>query len=134
MIKFENRFDEYAYRVATLELDPSVQTLEEGQFVTVKDGKLILANKTDKKAFIATGSHRVGRDQIAGKAVKKVAFLVGASILTITNFNAGETYGDMTPLTVDKGVVTPKKAETDLIVGYSLAKPVSGGLRILVQA
>lgn len=134
MIKFENRFDEYAYRVATLELDPSVETLEEGQFVTVKNDKLVLANKTDKKAFIATGSHRVGRDQIAGKPVKKVAFLVGASILTITNFDARGVYGDMVPLTVENGTVTPVTAETDLVVAYSFGTPVSGGLRILVKA
>ena len=131
MIKFGKRFDEYAYRVAKLDLDPSVTELEEGQFVTIKGRKLVLANKTDKKAFIATGSHRQGRDQIAGKPIQKVAFLLGTAMLTITNFDTTKVYGDLTPLTVVDGTITTA-SDGDLVVAHSVAAPVSGELEIII--
>lgn len=131
MIKFQKRFDSNSYRIATLDLDESVKSLEEGQFVTIKNRKLILANKTDKKAFISTGSKRIGRDQVSGKSVQKTAFLVGSAILTITNFDASKTYGDLTELTVVNGTITV--AETgDLVVANSLSAPNGGALEIII--
>ena len=119
MIKFENRFDEYAYRVATFDLDATVTSLSEGQWVTIVGGKLVIATGTTK-AFIAMGSHRAGRDQVAGLPVKKISILVGTFILTTDEFNTSGTYGDMTPLMITAGgiltpVVTPA---TDKCVAY----------------
>lgn len=131
MIDFENRFDEYAYRVASLPLDASVENLEEGQFITIKGGKIVLAGKDSPKSFLAMGSKREGRDQISGKFLKNVSFLVGNFMLSITNFDKTATYGDMTPLTADKGTVTAAVAPTDKIVAYAIGKPKNGHLRIV---
>lgn len=131
MIRFENRFDEYAYRVASLPLAASAK-VEEGQWVTVKSGELVLANSTDKKAFIAIGSNREGRDQVAGKFMRKISFLVGDFMLTVSNFKTSETYGDMTPLKVVNGNLEPVKSEgTETVVAYALGAPVNGYLRIV---
>ena len=132
MLKLENRFDEYSYRVANFDLDPTVTSLKEGQWVTITGGKLTIADGT-KKAFIATGSHRAGRDQVAGIPVKKIAILVGTFILTTDQFNTGGTYTDMTPLMVTTGgiltpVVTPA---TDRCVAYAVGAPVNGFIRII---
>lgn len=131
MIRFENRFDEYAYRVASLPLAASAK-VEEGQWVTVKKGELVLANSTDKKAFIAIGSNREGRDQVAGKFMRKISFLVGDFMLTVNNFDTAKTYGDMTPLKVVNGNLAPvETAGTDIVVAYALGTPVNGFLRIV---
>ena len=128
MLKKHNRYDEYAYRIATLELDPSVTKLEEGQFVTVNEaGKLVIADGT-KKAFMAIGSKRVGRDQIGGVPVKKVSFLVGQHIQTTSCVDTTQTYKAMSPLKLKAdGVLTladpDKSLEPDpahKIVGYAL--------------
>ena len=151
MINFANRFDEYAYRVASRELDPSVTTLEEGQWVTVNaSGKLVVADGTTK-SFLAIGSKRVGRDQISGVSVKKISYLVGPFELTVTNFDATGTYANMTPLVViADGILSPATPVTvtattednvttyaiagsmpDKIVAYSMGAPVNGELRIV---
>lgn len=133
MIRFENRFDEYAYRVASLPLAANVK-VEEGQWVTVKKGELVLANSTDKKAFIAIGSNREGRDQVAGKFIRKISFLVGDFMLTVSNFKTSETYEDMAPLKVVDGNLEPVKsaeAATATVVAYALGAPVNGFLRIV---
>lgn len=131
MIRFENRFDEYAYRVASLPLAKDAK-VEEGQWVTIKNGEVVLATSTDKKAFMAIGSNREGRDQVAGKFMRKISFLVGDFMLTVSNFDTAKSYGDMTPLTVENGNVKPVEAEgTDLVVAYALGAPQSGYLRIV---
>jgi len=131
MIRAEKRFDEYSYRDASMDLTPGV-VVEEGQFVTIKAGKLVLANKADVKAFMAIGSNRPGRDQVSGRIVGKISFLVGNLIVSTNKFDTTKTYSDdMTPLTVVAGNVCPAAAG-ELIVGYAIGKPVNGFLRITV--
>lgn len=131
MIRFENRFDEYAYRVASLPLAADAK-VEEGQWVTIKNGEVVLAKSTDKKAFIAIGSNREGRDQVAGKFMRKISFLVGDFMLTVNNFNASKSYTDMTPLKVVDGNVEPvENTGTETVVAYALGAPVNGFLRIV---
>jgi len=134
MIRFENRLDEYAYRVAVRPLDDSVTELEEGQWVTINDsGKVVISDGT-KKSFLCISSKRAGRDQISGKSVKKVTYYFGVFEVTVSNFDTAETYGAMTPLCVNAdGVLTPydpANATPWLIAAYSLGAPVNGELRI----
>ena len=131
MIRFENRFDEYAYRVSSLPLAANAK-VEEGQWVTIKDGKVALATSTDKKAFLAMGSNREGRDQVSGKIIRKISFLVGDFMLTVSNFDTGKTYQSMTPLKVVNGNLAPVESEgTETTVAYALGAPVNGFLRIV---
>lgn len=130
MINKENRFDEYSYRVAYRELDPSVTALEEGQWITVKSNKAVIADGT-QKAFLCISSSRLGRDQISGKPVKKVSYLLGTFELSVTNFDPAGTYGDMVPLKVTTGgILTPGIPGTDIIEAYAIGLPVAGVLRI----
>ena len=132
MIRFENRFDEYAYRVSSLPLAANAK-VEEGQWVTIKDGEVVLANGTEKKAFLAIGSNREGRDQVAGRIVRKISFLVGDFMLTVSNFDSGKTYNSMSPLKVkgDGNLTLSETPETDTVVAYALGAPVNGFLRIV---
>lgn len=132
MIKMENRFDEYSYRCSQLTLDPSVDRVEEGSFVTIKNGYLVPATSASKKAFIAIGSKREGRDQVSGRIFQKISFLIGDYMLSITNFDVEGSYtNDMTPLSVnDDGVVTPA-TENSLVVAYAIGAPKNGTLRIV---
>lgn len=78
MIKFNSRYDAYAYRIGWFELDSTTTNLEEGQWVKLNESnKVVLAGDGDK-GFLAIGSKRKGRDQVAGKAVNQVSFLHGA--------------------------------------------------------
>lgn len=134
MIKFQARFDEYAYRVANLPLSTTVDKVEEGQFVTIKDGEVVLATKTDTKAFLCIGSKREGRDQVSGKIINKISFLHGAFFgLEVTNFDAGKSYtGGIKALTFEDGKLKPVEVSgTDLVVAYSLGAPVGGYLKIM---
>lgn len=132
MIKFENRFDDYAYRVASVELDDSVTELNEGQFVTFKGGKVAKATADSVKAFIAMGSVRKGRDQVSGRIVRKISVLVGPWILSVDTFDAGKSYSnDMTALTVNEsGNLTPVTA-SEKVVAYAIGAPQNGFLRIV---
>lgn len=132
MIKFENRFDDYAYRVASVELDDSVTELNEGQFVTFKGGKVAKASADSIKAFIAMGSVRKGRDQVSGRIVRKVSVLVGPWILSVDTFDAGKSYSnDMTALTVNEsGNLTPVTG-SEKVVAYAIGAPQNGFLRIV---
>lgn len=135
MIKFEQRFDEYAYRVADDYLDDSVVTLEEGQWVTYNaSGNLVVADGTTK-AFLVIGSKRAGRDNVSGVPVKKVSFLHGAFRLRVDNFDSTGTYAaTMTPLKVATGgILAPWVSTTDTadqIVAYAKGAPASGYLTI----
>ena len=135
MIKFENRFDEYAYRVAYRELDNSVTELEEGKWITINDqGKVVISDGT-QKSFLCKTSLRAGRDQISGKSVRKASYYLGVFEVTVTNFDPAETYGAMTPLCVNAdGDLTPyvegESGQPWLIAAYSLGAPVNGELRI----
>lgn len=133
MIRFENRFDSNAYRVANIPLASTVETVEEGQWVTFKGGALTVADGTEKKSWLCIGSKRTGRDQVSGKIIHKVSFLVGAFGLSVSNFDTEGTYtDDVTPLkTKAGGILTPVTGSgSEIIVAYALGKPVNGFLRI----
>jgi hypothetical protein len=130
MINKENRFDEYSYRVAYRQLNSAVTALEEGQWVTIKNNEIVIADGT-QKSFLCTSSIRAGRDQISGKPVKKAAYLFGTFELSVTNFNPAGAYGDMVPLKVMAGgILTPGIVGTDIIEAYAMGLPVAGVLRI----
>lgn len=132
MIRKESRWDAYAYRVGKFLLDEEVKTVEEGQWVTIKKGKVVIADGTEKKAFICIGSKREGRDQVSGKAMQKVSFLVGPFAgLKVTNFDTAKTYTDMAPLCVKEGGVLAPVTANEVIVAYAVGAPVDGHLEII---
>ena len=137
MIKFEGRFDEYAYRIASGELDPTVTVLTEGQWVTRQNGRVVIADGT-KKSWLCTTSSRPGRDQLGGKVIKQISFLHGSFYgLKVDQFDPTGTYGEMTPLKVKAGgVLAPWVDGTDKVtnlVAYSLGAPKNGFLTICSQ-
>lgn len=134
MIKFQGKYEEYSYRVSNLEIDPSVVSLIEGQWVTKTNGKVTIADGT-KKSFLCITSMRTGRDQLSGKAEKLVAFLHGAFFdIQVDQFDATKTYVEFTPLkVVANGQLSPWISGTDsaaLLVAYSTGAPVNGFLSI----
>lgn len=132
MIRNEGRFDSYAYRVGKFQLDSTVEKLEEGQWVTIKNGKLVVADGTEKKAFLVIGSKREGRDQVSGKAINKVSFLVGPFAgLKVSNYDAGQSYGDMKPLCVTTGGILKPTTGAEPVVAYGVGNPVDGFLEII---
>lgn len=134
MIKFEQRFDANAYRIGDGTLSGTVTTLEEGQWVTYDaNGELVIAGAASVHAFLAMGSKRDGRDQVAGRPVKKITFLHGPFRLKTDQFDATGTYATtMTPLTLaDNGILT----DADMVAGdkvyaYAKGEPVDGFLLI----
>jgi hypothetical protein len=136
MVRYENRYDEYAYRIAYRELDPSVESIEEGKWITLNSDGKIVSSDGSKKSFLLIGSKRTGRDQISGKAVQKLAYLFGHFEISVSNYDATKTFGAMTPLVVDaNGDLRPYVEATDktyLICAYSLAAPSTDGyIRII---
>lgn len=134
MIKFESRFDEYAYRVANLQLDPGVTSLIEGQWITKDGNKAKIADGT-AKSFLCLSSKREGRDQMSGKVDPMVSFLHGSFYgLKVDQFDVEGSYDEMTPLKVKAGgVLTPWTTGVDkveLLVAYALAAPAGGFLPI----
>jgi len=134
MIKFEQRFDANAYRVADGVLSDTVTELNEGQWVTYDAaGELVIADDSAPHAFLAMGSVRPGRDQVAGRPVKKITFLHGPFRLETDQFDAEGTYADtMTPLTL---TATGTLTDADLVAGdkvyaYAQGAPVDGFLKI----
>ena len=76
-IKFDARYDQYAYRVSG-PLNKAVTALNEGQFVTVNAaGEYILADGAAKAAWMTTSSMRAGRDQLKGQTHKIITVLKG---------------------------------------------------------
>lgn len=133
MIRFEGRFDEYSYRVATMPLHETCTEVEEGQFVTIKEGKLALAGADSVKSFIAIGSKRAGRNQVAGKACGNISFLHGNFILSVDQFDKSGTYlDDMTPLAVADGILTPATEANATVVAHAIGAPKNGFLKIIV--
>ena len=135
VIKFENRFDEYSYRVATRYIDPSVTRLEEGQWVTLNDQGKVVISDGSSKSFIATGSKREGRDQVGGRAVQKVSYLHGVFELSVDNFDPAGDYASnpITPLkVVAGGILAPWNAGdgAEKIEAYAIGQPSGGYLRI----
>ena len=151
MIKFENRFDAYAYREATKVLSSGIiaSGFEEGQWITLDaDGQIVLSDG-GKKSFIVTTSKREGRDLVSTNAVQKGTFLLGAYEITVQNnpnsatdtaFDSTATYAVMDPLKVTTGgILTSWVSGTDTvdqIAAYVAAPAVAGSglLRIIVTA
>lgn len=132
MIRKESRWDAYAYRVGKFLLDEKVDKVEEGQWVTIEGGKVVIAKGTEKKAFLCIGSKREGRDQVSGKALQKVSFLVGPFAgLKVTNFDAEGEYKDMQPLCVKEGGILTPATSDEVIVAYAVGAPVDGHLEII---
>lgn len=132
MIRKESRWDAYAYRVGKFLLDESVERVEEGQWVTIKGGKVVIAGADAKKAFLCIGSKREGRDQVSGRAIQKVSFLVGAFAgLKVTNFDPEGSYEDMTPLCVKEGGILTPVTSSETVVAYAVGAPVDGHLEII---
>lgn len=78
MLKFNSRYDAYAYRIGWFPVKDGV-TIEEGSWVKLDANcEVIQAVAGDTKAYLAVGSNRKGRNQIEGKALKNIAFLHGA--------------------------------------------------------
>lgn len=110
MLRMEARFDEYAYRIAKDNLSNTVTTLEEGQWVTYDaNGELVVAGAASVMAWISIGSKRTGRDQVAGKAIHKISYLLGTFMLETSKYDANGTYS--APVTALKlatgGILTP---------------------------
>lgn len=134
MLKKDNRFDNYAYRVATRDIDPSVTSLYEGSWVTLDatSGKVRPAAATDKVVFLCTTSERSGRDNVKSQgAFPKAAYYLGPFEVTVANDEVGDTaydsngtYGYLTPLTIkadsttNQGILTPA-GENDAVYAYS---------------
>ena len=151
MIKFENRFDAYAYREATKVLSSGIiaSGFEEGQWITLDaDGQIVLSDG-NMKSFIVTTSKREGRDLVSTNAVQKGTFLLGAYEITVQNnpnsatdtaFDSTATYAVMAPLKVTTGgILTSWVSGTDTvdkIAAYVAAPAVAGSglLRIIVTA
>lgn len=151
MIKFENRFDAYAYREATKVLSSGIiaSGFEEGQWITLDaDGQIVLSDG-NMKSFIVTTSKREGRDLVSTNAVQKGTFLLGAYEITVQNnpnsatdtaFDSTATYAVMDPLKVTTGgILTSWVSGTDTvdkIAAYVAAPAVAGSglLRIIVTA
>lgn len=138
MIRKQNRFDEYAYRVANKRLSDSVVTLEEGQWVTLDtNGELVIATGT-QKAFIVIGSKRDGRDMVGGKSVRKVSYLKGNFEFDVTNFDPAGDYSTspITPLKVTAGgILTPAiTPATDIIEAYAIGDVKPDGYLTITSA
>lgn len=120
MIKFNSRYDAYAYRIGWFELKDGVD-LEEGQWVKLDaENKIVIAG-AGEKGFLAIGSKRKGRDQVAGKAVNQVAFLHGAFSLW-TDKVAGVA-APMSPLKIAAGgglEVATLPADAGKVVAWTL--------------
>lgn len=138
MIRFEGRYDEYAYRVSTRRASAAIKAAAEfndGQWVTLNnDGEVVVSDGTSK-SFIATSSKRDGRDNITTTGM--IAYLMGTYELSTDQFDTTEDYtAAMTPLKVDgDGKLTPWDDQADgaeQIEAYSISAPVDGFLRIAV--
>lgn len=147
MIKFENRFNQYAYPVATRDAAAAIVSgsavLDDGTWVTIdSDGKMAVSDGT-KKSFMSLTSNRKGRDNVGNTPVSKVAYLMGVYEVTVANtgdtdtvFDSAKTYAAMTPLCVDGGKLRPWISGTDTtlaVQAYSAGAVVDGNLRVIVS-
>lgn len=140
MIKNVRRFDAYAYRVADRNLASRVTEVEEGQWVTINtDGELVISDGT-QRSFLAIGSMRDGRNQVAGKGIRKIAYLVGSVEVEVTNYDATGDYATLgvTPLVVDEnGDLRPFDLAggdtVDMIVADAIGDAADGYLRVCTR-
>lgn len=136
MIKFDSRYDAYAYRVGWFDIDDSVAEIEEGQYVKLNDKKkIVLAGDGDSVAWMAIGSKRKGRNQVAGKCVNKIAFLHGAYCVS-TNQVTG-TIQPMDPMKVGadgKLVKATLPADASKVVAWCLFQDTTTGMTKILSA
>lgn len=154
MLKFENRYDSYAYRIASKPLADPTAYLEEGQWVTLNDSGQIVKSDGTKKSFPCLTSKRPGRDNVSTQVNARASYLHGTFELTLVNnpdatedtvFDSAKSYAAMTPLKVDSegrvapwvapvvteaGAMTPKNDFGIEIVAYALGAPEGNTLRI----
>lgn len=132
MIKFNSRFDEYAYRVGTFDVTDGL-VVEEGMWVQLDSstGKIVLPKTAGTKAYMAVGSTRVGRNQVAGKAITKIAFLIG-SFSVWTDQAPASGVAPMAPLTSDTTGKLKAASGTDVILAHALRQ--SGGFTQIISA
>ena len=130
MLKKENRFDSYAYRISSRPLDASVTTLEEGQWVTLNaSGKVIVSDGT-KKSFMALSSKRDGRDNLG--AGQNCTYVYGHGEFSTNMVDAAQTYAPMTALKVTTGGKLTVATASDTIVAYALSPILDGFVRIML--
>lgn len=94
MIRPDNRFDDYAYRVGEFPLSKDLtkrDTLEDGVMVTLNENaELVIADGADigaegkpGKAYVCTTSNVGGRNQVSGKPFAQGTILIGPACLWI---------------------------------------------------
>lgn len=136
MVKFDSRYDAYAYRVGWFDLDSSVDTVEEGQFVKLNNkGKIVLAGDGDAHAWLAIGSKRPGRNQVAGKCVNKIAFLHGAYCVSTDQVDG--TVAPMEPLKLAAGGKLTKAtlpADAAKVVAWCIFQDATTGMTKIASA
>lgn len=151
MIKNVNRYDAYAYRIASRPFAPLAGNIHEGSWITLNDDGQIVQSTGAKKSFLLLTSKRPGRDNVSPQQFPRGSYLLGAFEITVVNdadadtaFDSTETYAAMTPLKVNAdGILTPWVAPTiatgsitaagDIgveIAAYALGAPVDNELRI----
>ena len=120
MIKKENRYDSYAYRISDVPASADLITAgwEEGEFLSFNtQGELVKANGS-APAFMSMSSCRAGRDQFTGKTTRQASILFGALRVCTNSVDAGQTYAAGTPLYVGAdGKLTTVKGS--YLVGYA---------------
>jgi hypothetical protein len=119
MIKKENRYDSYAYRISDVpaSADLIAAGWEEGEFLSFNaQGELVKANGS-APAFMSMSSCRAGRDQFTGKTTRQASILFGA-LRVCTNSVAAEAFapGDALYVGAD-GKLT--KTKGSYLVGYA---------------
>lgn len=150
MLKKDNRFDSYAYRIATREIASTVTALEEGSWVTLNsDGKIINATASSTVAFLCLTSERKDRDNVSSQgAFPKAAYYLGSFEVTVANnpdaagdtaFDSTGTYAPLTALTIKvdsttgQAILTPVTS-TETVFAYAMgaADTTNKTLRICV--
>lgn len=132
MIKFNSRYDAYAYRIGWFDLADGV-TVEEGQWVKLNENNEIVIAEADGKGFLAIGSKRPGRDQVSGKALNQITFLHGAFSLWTDQVEGSPA--PMKPLKIAAGgKLTEATLPTDAgkVVAWTIQQ--EGGFTQIVSA
>ena len=134
MLKKENRYDSYAYRISDVPASAELITAgwEEGDFLSYNEsGELVKADGT-KPAFMSMSSCRPGRDQFTGKTTKQASILFGALRVCTNSVDAAQTYAAGTPLYVGaEGKLTVTKGT--YLVGYACdALDTEGYLKAMI--
>ena len=134
MIKKENRYDSYAYRISDVPASSELIAAgwEEGEFLSFNDNGELVKATADTPAFMSMSSSRKGRDQFTGKTTRQASILFGAHRVSVTNYDSAKTYKGGTPLYVNAtGKLTTDKGK--YLVGYACAAPSTDGyLKVMV--